>query len=804
MFVGPYHVGRTIGQGIFAKVKLGEDEDRRKVAIKVFDKRSSRSDPQLKQIEREINALRICDHPNIAKFVEVLEAKNRVYLVMEYISGPELYEYIHQCGRLSEKEAAFLFYQLCSAVQHCHSKFLAHRDLKPENILLAPLEEEAPPEAGQEPPTKYTLKLVDFGLANFFHSQDPGAQVKDIEKEELLKTQCGSPHYAAPEVLLGRDYKGREVDVWSLGIILYAMLCGRLPFHAPTIPQLTRKIVDGRFSFPSHLPELPRDLIRNMLRVHPSRRVPIAQILAHPFFKQYNAHLQKLDRGVPPPEPRLSVAAPQAEIEVDVGSIPDGGPTKPSKCRTCGKMLGVRRSAGGYVFLSTSVNVGVVKQLEGQEELCTCPAVETEPHDEEIEEDGEKKGKKGKEDKRAGKPPVKGMKNIQEDLFRACESGQVVTVRQLIEESSAAMTSGMVTREGQTLDLNARTVNNWTCLHYAAAMGHAEVIEALLTSMHPLQINAMTNENFTAVMLAADRGHLACVKLLLGYGASIHLANKDGKTAVFLAREKGFSEVAQLITEVSSLRREKAAGNPKLALKKQFFAAAEDGELDRIKHMLSLSINHLQRPDKEKESPEKDGKDAKAEEVVTVSVAEKGLDNCTALHLAARKGHTNVVHYLLTFSASLPPGSEGLDVNAPTKNGWTPLMLTADRGHAATTELLLKMGGNPYSENGVGKNTFQIATEAGHAKVVKVLNAAVEADSSRYARLKKKQEDSKKEKEAKSPGGPGGGGGGGGGGVKKAPGGPPSSPVPGSPDSRSGMASDDEPVEHDRSLVLLP
>jgi ankyrin repeat protein len=369
------------------------------------------------------------------------------------------------------------------------------------------------------------------------------------------------------------------------------------------------------------------------------------------------------------------------------------------------------------------------------------------------------------------------------------------------------MTSGKVTREGQTLDLNARA-NNWTCLHFAAAMGHLEVIEALLTSMHPLQINALTNENYTAVMLAAERGHLEVVKLLLGYGASIHLTNKDGKTAVFLAREKGFSEVAQLITEVSSLRREKAAGNPKLALKKQFFQAAEDGELDRIKHMLSLSINHLTRPDKDKdkESPDKDGKDNK-EDIVTVSVAEKGLDNWTALHLAARKGHTDVVHYLLTFSASLPPGSEALYVDSPTKNGWTPLMLAADRGHVGVTELLLKLGANPYLETGAGKNVFQLATEASHSKVLKLLNAAVEADSNRFARLKKKQEDAKAEKEAKS-------------GKPRSPGSPtpvaspsissPITPVgsPGSgeaPKSASGEGEGSEPGEgQERSLVFLP
>jgi serine/threonine protein kinase len=196
--IGPYQIGKTIGQGIFAKVKLGEDEFRQKVAIKIFDKQSlSKSKHQLLQVEKEINALRTCRHNNIVQYYEVLETETNIYLVMEYLQCGELYDYILSQGHLSEPEAAKLFIQICSALQYCHERGIVHRDLKPENILLTKAES--------------IVKLVDFGLANYIDNiADPMAKT--------LRTQCGSPHYASPEILTGHKYSGIQADVWLSNI----------------------------------------------------------------------------------------------------------------------------------------------------------------------------------------------------------------------------------------------------------------------------------------------------------------------------------------------------------------------------------------------------------------------------------------------------------------------------------------------------------------------------------------------------------------------------------------------------------
>jgi len=288
-YVGQYKLGRTLGQGIFAKVRLGEDELGRKFAVKVFDKKAHRTEPQLKQVEREINALRLLDHPNIAQFFEVLETGSKVFLVMEYVSGGELYEYIHKTGKLPERDAARLFYQICSAVQHCHNKNIAHRDLKPENILLS--EPNPSMASSQDGLQGRRAKIVDFGLTNFTGKDKYGEPMTQETRDSFLKTQCGSPHYAAPEVLQGRDYKGRCVDIWSLGIILYAMMCARLPFHAGTVPQLMRKIVDGHYQIPDHLSPGAKDLILKMLRNKPEQRLTISQVMEHQWIQSHGPHI---------------------------------------------------------------------------------------------------------------------------------------------------------------------------------------------------------------------------------------------------------------------------------------------------------------------------------------------------------------------------------------------------------------------------------------------------------------------------------------------------------------------------------
>lgn len=698
-YVGPYKVGATIGQGIFAQVKVGEDDAKRKVAVKVFDKRSFHNVPQHKQIEREINALRLCDHPNITKFVEILETRSRVFLVMEYIAGPELYEYIHQCSKLKEKEAAFLFYQLCSGVRHCHNKGIAHRDLKPENILLSPV---GPVEKGNDvwsKDKKYMIKLVDFGLTNFFYAQ-PGDQPEGTKpRETYLRTQCGSPHYAAPEVLLGRDYRGREVDIWSLGIILYAMLCGRLPFHSTTIPQLTRKIVDGKFQCPKYLSKESSDMIRNMLRVDPKKRLKIDEIMQHSWFIKCGADKQVVQEPV--------VEQPTAGLSSLISSTTSldlSGAAVEKKCRTCNKTISTK--TGVFAFSP--------REEEGGETLlCTCEKEDDDDH----ETDAESGAVKGDQEKMS----------VQQKLFSACEDGVAETVRKMLEESSAKMTSGGLIRENQLIDLNLTTARGWTSLHFACRYGHTDVVEALLTGMHPLNINATTDKGYTGIMLAAERGYKDTVKLLLGYAAGIHDTNTDGKSAIFLARENRHTEVAQLLTDYSSMRSEKSFGNPKLALKKEFFRAAEEGNVDAVRQILCLGMNASA-------SDMKEG--------VYIEVTVTGMNNWTVLHYAARKGHLDVVYYILTYSASLGEGKKHLDVDCPTKSGWTPLMLAADRGHTKVCELLLKLGANPYLTNMDSKqNAIQLAEANNHDKVSKVFTDVIAADAEAYEKLRKKQEE---------------------------------------------------------------
>jgi len=176
---------------------------------------------------------------------------------MEYACGKELFEHIVSKSRLPETEACRIFQQLISGIEYLHKLKIVHRDLKPENLLLD---------------HKKEIKIADFGLSNVYQNQ------------EMLKTACGSPAYAAPEMLMGKPYYGVKVDIWSSGVILYAMICGYLPFEDKNNDLLYRKITEGKFSFPSFVSESAKDLIRKILNVHPEKRFKFAEIVAHPWF----------------------------------------------------------------------------------------------------------------------------------------------------------------------------------------------------------------------------------------------------------------------------------------------------------------------------------------------------------------------------------------------------------------------------------------------------------------------------------------------------------------------------------------
>ena len=196
-------------------------------------------------------------HPHIIRLYEVIETASDIYVVMEYVKSGELFDYIVEKGRLVEDEARHFFQQIISGVEYCHRHMVVHRDLKPENLLLD---------------SRANVKIADFGLSNV------------MRDGHFLKTSCGSPNYAAPEVISGKLYAGPEVDVWSCGVILYALLCGSLPFDDENIPNLFKKIKGGIYTLPSHLSPGARDLIPRMLLVDPLKRITIPEIRQHPWF----------------------------------------------------------------------------------------------------------------------------------------------------------------------------------------------------------------------------------------------------------------------------------------------------------------------------------------------------------------------------------------------------------------------------------------------------------------------------------------------------------------------------------------
>ncbi|KAG7548533.1 Protein kinase domain [Arabidopsis suecica] len=253
-----YRIGKTLGHGSFAKVKLAVHVPTgHNVAIKIFDRlKIKKMDVDIKVL-REIKILRLLMHPHIIRQYEVIETPDNIYVVMEYVKSGELFDYIVKNGRLQEDKARHLFQQLISGVEYCHHNRIVHRDLKPENILLD---------------SKCNIKIVDFGLSNV------------MQDGHFFKTSCGSPNYAAPEVVSGKHYSGPEVDIWSCGVILYALLCGTLPFSDEHMPSLFDKIKRGIYILPDHLSPLARDLIPKMLMVDPLMRISIAEIRHHLWF----------------------------------------------------------------------------------------------------------------------------------------------------------------------------------------------------------------------------------------------------------------------------------------------------------------------------------------------------------------------------------------------------------------------------------------------------------------------------------------------------------------------------------------
>ncbi|XP_023188096.1 serine/threonine-protein kinase BRSK2-like isoform X1 [Xiphophorus maculatus] len=256
-YVGPYRLEKTLGKGQTGLVKLGlHCVTGQKVAIKIVN-REKLSESVLMKVEREIAILKLIEHPHVLKLHDVYENKKYLYLVLEHVSGGELFDYLVKKGRLTPKEARKFFRQIISALDFCHSHSICHRDLKPENLLLD---------------EKNNIRIADFGMASL--------QVGD----SLLETSCGSPHYACPEVIRGEKYDGRKADAWSCGVILFALLVGALPFDDDNLRNLLEKVKLGVFHMPHFIPPDCQNLLRGMIEVDAAKRLTLEQIQKHTWY----------------------------------------------------------------------------------------------------------------------------------------------------------------------------------------------------------------------------------------------------------------------------------------------------------------------------------------------------------------------------------------------------------------------------------------------------------------------------------------------------------------------------------------
>ncbi|XP_019903914.2 serine/threonine-protein kinase MARK2 isoform X9 [Esox lucius] len=248
--IGNYRLLKTIGKGNFAKVKLARHVlTGKEVAVKIIDKTQLNSS-SLQKLFREVRIMKLLNHPNIVKLFEVIETEKTLYLIMEYASGGEVFDYLVAHGRMKEKEARAKFRQIVSAVQYCHQKCIVHRDLKAENLLLD---------------ADMNIKIADFGFSNEFTMGNK------------LDTFCGSPPYAAPELFQGKKYDGPEVDVWSLGVILYTLVSGSLPFDGQNLKELRERVLRGKYRIPFYMSTDCENLLKKFLILNPTKRGSLEQ-----------------------------------------------------------------------------------------------------------------------------------------------------------------------------------------------------------------------------------------------------------------------------------------------------------------------------------------------------------------------------------------------------------------------------------------------------------------------------------------------------------------------------------------------
>ncbi|KAK9056874.1 hypothetical protein SSX86_024238 [Deinandra increscens subsp. villosa] len=257
-----YELGKLLGQGNFAKVYHGRNlETGVNVAVKIIDKDRVLKVGMMDQIKREISVMKLVKHPNVVHLYEVMASKTKIYFILEYVKGGELFDKVAK-GKLREHVARKYFQQLISAIDFCHSRGVYHRDLKLENLLL---DDEG------------NLKVSDFGLS---------ALVETKRQDGLLHTSCGTPAYVAPEIIRQKGYDGAKADIWSCGVVLFVLLAGFLPFRDSNLMEMYRKISRSDFKYPTWFPSEPRKLVSKMLDPNPKTRISTIKIMENSWFRK--------------------------------------------------------------------------------------------------------------------------------------------------------------------------------------------------------------------------------------------------------------------------------------------------------------------------------------------------------------------------------------------------------------------------------------------------------------------------------------------------------------------------------------
>lgn len=296
MQLGKYEIGRTLGEGNFGKVKFAKDlQTGHPFAVKILEKTRILNLNISDQIKREICTLKILKHPNVVRLHEVLASKSKIYMILEYVNGGELFDRIATKGKLSEAAARKLFQQLVDGVSYCHDKGVYHRDLKLENVLVD---------------EKGNIKISDFGLS---------ALPQHLRDDGLLHTTCGSPNYVAPEILNNRGYDGAASDTWSCGVILYVILTGYLPFDDRNLAVLYQKIFKGDAQMPKWLSPGAKSLLRRILDPNPRTRITMAEIKEDEWFKQnyIPAYPEEEEEDIHIDDEALSIHETPTEVEKD-------------------------------------------------------------------------------------------------------------------------------------------------------------------------------------------------------------------------------------------------------------------------------------------------------------------------------------------------------------------------------------------------------------------------------------------------------------------------------------------------------